>query len=255
MVDVPLRHKPLSQKRLSREPARSPAGGEVRPGRTERPGARWLFLALAAVIVAAGGLVLALMPRQGSLDLIKDRRPVMLTVAGHSLVVPANMLRAPSTRSGGRFDSVDLVLHWPDLEGFGERTAADFTSGDPRAPIIYATIGAQLAPLDATARLDTVYARFFSGKPLAGPAGLVGRALGSGSGFDGEIVYFVPSAPQPFVARCPATETPEVPATCLRDINFGKDLTILFRFDRSLLGQWQQLEAGMRRLAANVLVR
>jgi hypothetical protein len=208
-----------------------------------------------AVAVAIGAVLVAiLMPRQGSLDLVAKRTPVMLTVAGHSLVVPANMLRSPSARAGGRFDQVDLVLHWPDLDGYRERTAADFISGDARAPIIYATIGAQLAPLDATARLDTVYARFFTGKALAGPAGLVGRALGAGSGFDGEVVYFVPSAAQPFVARCPATETPEVPATCLRDINFAGDLTIAFRFDRNLLGQWQPLEAGMRRLAANVLV-
>ena len=250
MVDVPLRHKPSSQ---TRGAARSSAGGEARRKAGASLALR-LLLPLAAAIALAGGLVRTLRPRQGSLDLTTDRRPVMLEVAGHSLVAPANMLRSASVRSGGRFDQVDLVLHWPDLEGFSERTAADFTSGDPRAPIIYATIGAQLAPLDATARLDTVYARFFSGKPQAGPAGLVGRALGAGSGFDGEIVYFVPSAPQPFVARCPASETAEVPATCLRDINFARDLTISFRFDRNLLGQWQQLEAGMRRLAANVLV-
>jgi hypothetical protein len=248
MVDVPLRHKVAAA-----QPPRRNGVAQASPGRFRASG--WLWAGLAAACALAGAWLYATLQPQGVLDLTGDRTPVTLEAAGHSFIVPANMLRVAALRGGGRFERVDLVLHWPDLDGYTEKTAADFNSGDPRAPIIYATIGKQLAPLDATARLDTVYARFFSGKPVAGPAGLVGRTLSNDSGFGGEVVYFVPGAPQPFVARCPATETPEMPATCLRDINFGGDLTILFRFDRSLLSQWQQMEAGMRRLAANVLVR
>jgi hypothetical protein len=245
MVDVSLRHKsPI---------ARGDRAHKIQPGTKRRRTAVWLAAALA--FIAGGAWIYWSTQPQGALDLVSERRPVELTVAGHSLVVPSNMLRSAAVRAGGAFDQIDLVLHWPDFDGYSEQTAADFTRGDPRSPVIYATIGRQLAPLDATARLDTVYARLFAGKPLPAPAGLVGRTLAPGSGFDGDVVYFVPSAPQPFVARCQAAETPEVPSTCLRDINFGGDLTILFRFDRSLLGHWQQIEAGMRRLAANVLVR
>jgi hypothetical protein len=245
MVDVPLRHKSAT--------AASAGRGEAKPGSAWQRWVPWAAAALAAV--AVGGWYYATVAPRGALNLVSDRTPVALTVAGHRLLVPANMLRTAASRRGGNVEQADLVVHWPDLDGYTPRAAADFMTGDPRAPIVYVTIRGQESPLDATARLDTVYARFFTGKPVAGPTGLVGRALSADSGFGGEVVYFLPAAAQPFAARCFATETPEVPATCLRDINFGGDLTILFRFDRNLLGQWQQLEAGMRRLAANVLVR
>ncbi len=206
------------------------------------------------MLAAIAGVPLYLHNRSpGALDVVADPTPVSLTVAGHNLQVPANMLRSGALRRGGAVPSVEIAVHWPDFGGYTAATAEDFIRGDPRAPIVYVSISAQSTPLDATARLDSVYARFFTGGAVAGPAGLVGRTLNPDSGFGGEIVFFPPSAPQPFVARCLASETPEVPATCLSDINFGRDLTILFRFDRNLLGQWQRLEAGMRRLAVNLL--
>ena len=248
MVDVSLRHK-------SR-----PAGGERARSAPERAAgyyslAPWIFAGVTALILVAAALIYFHGMQQGALDLVTDTTRVPLEVAGHRFSVPANMLRSGRLRRGGRVETINLALHWPDLAGYSDATAADFISGDPRAPIVYVTISKRLAPLDATARLDTVYARFFTGKPIAGASGLVGRTLSPGSGFDGEVIYFLPSAPQPFVARCPATATPEVPSTCLRDINIGADLAILFRFDRNLLGQWQPLEAGIRRLAADVVAQ
>jgi len=247
MVDVSLRHKPSPG--VPRE-----AGPLLDKTSAARARAWRLFAGLVGLAVIAGALYLHGLG-QGTVGGVTDPTPVALTVAGHDLLVPANMLRDGALRHGGTVARVDIALHWPDFRGYTEATADDFIRGDPRAPIIYASISGQVSPLDATARLDTVYARFFTGEPVAGPAGLVGRTLNPDSGFGGEIVYFLPSAQQPFVARCPARETPEVPATCLRDINLGSDLTILFRFDRNLLGHWQQLEAGMRQLTANLLVR
>lgn len=253
MVDVSLRHKsrPADETRTSAVHAR--AAPERATGYHSL--APWIFIGVVALALVAGALVYFRGLQQGALDLVTDTTPVSLEVAGHRFEVPANMLRSGALRRGGRADTIDLALHWPDLAGYSDATANDFASGDPRAPIVYVTISKQLAPLDATARLDTVYARFFTGKAVAGAAGLVGRTLSPDSGFEGEVIYFFPSAPQPFVARCPATATAEVPATCLRDINIGTDLTILFRFDRNLLAQWQLLEAGIRRLATEVAAR
>jgi len=248
MVDVSLRHK--SSPRVSRE-----VGSRLDKTSDARSRSRWLFAGLVGLAAVAGVALYLHGLGQGAIDGVADPTPVALTVAGHDLRVPANMLRDGALRHGGTVDRVEIAVHWPDFGGYAEATADDFLRGDPRAPIVYGTISGQASPLDATARLDTIYTGFFTGKPMAGPAGLVGRALSPESGFGGEIVYFLPSAPQPFVARCLASETPEVPATCLRDINFGNDLTILFRFDRNLLGQWQQLEAGMRRLAVSLIVR
>ena len=205
-------------------------------------GLGWLFHAAIAAYHA----------RMTLTGLVADPRPVDLTIAGEQLAIPANMIRFAAARAGGAVDRVDLVLHWPALDGYSERLAEAFKDGSPSAPIIYATI-ARRDRLDDAARLDHVYQRFFVGDPVAGPAGLVGRRLSEDSGYGREIVYFMPDGPRPFVARCPTISTPEMPPTCLRDVNLGRGLTLVYRFHNDLLAAWRALDTGIRALAMGFL--
>ncbi len=140
-----------------------------------------------------------------------DTTPVRLTIGAETLSIPANMLRFAAARAGGLADHADLALLWPGLDGYSDENAAAFMEEAVSPNVIYATIAPRESALDSTGRLDPIYARLFVGKPMPGPAGLVGRALGPDSGYDGEIVYFSPEGPAPFVARCPATTDPNVP--------------------------------------------
>ena len=220
---------------------------------------RPLVLVVAGIllVVAIGGLVSALIDAYHdamvATDLTADATPVKLAIGADLLVIPANMLRSGRTRNGGPVERADIALYWPTFAGYTEATADIFTDGGPTAPIVYATIAARDQPLDATGRLDEVYARFFVDKPLPGPSGLVGRRLNADSGYGGEIVYFMPSEPRPFVARCLAEATAEVPATCIRDVNFGRGLSVLYRFNGDLLTDWRALDAGMQKLVAGFL--
>jgi hypothetical protein len=186
--------------------------------------------------------------------LTADRTPVSLAIGAEELAIPANMIRSDRTRRGGPVERADLALYWPTLDGYTDDLADAFRNDGPDAPIIYATISTRDERLDATGRLDEVYSRFFIDKPLPGPAGLVGRKLKPESGYGGEIIYFMPSEPRPFVARCLAEATPEMPATCLRDVNFGRGLSVLYRFNRDLLADWRNLDAGMQKLVGGFLV-
>ena len=170
--------------------------------------------------------------------------PVAMIVAGEPMEVPANMIRFRSDRRGGALDRLSLLLHWPDLGGFSEAVAEDFKSPAPTAPLIFVTISARDTHLDATARLKPVYARFFEGPPIAGPAGLVGHRLAADSGYGGEIVFAAPG-PRGFVARCLAEQSSEIAATCIRDVNVGQGLSMLYRFNRSMLADWQAMDAGL----------
>ena len=251
MVDVSLRDKreeaaPVGATPIRGKSARVAAGGRgfLRPA---------LAAVAAALVLAIGAAIVD--------GLIEDYRdgivlrglggkpsPVALIVAGEAVTIPANMIRFRSERRGGAVDRVDLLLHWPSLEGFSEALADDFK--DPAAPLVFVTIAARDTPLDSAARLKAVYARFFEGPAIAGPAGLVGRRLTEESGYRGEIVYYAPGAGAGFVARCLAEETPEIPATCIRDVNVGAGLSMLVRFDRALLADWPAMDAGLARLAA-----
>ena len=212
-----------------------------------------------ATLVVAGVIVHLLInayrDRMTLTGLSDDPTPVALAIAGEPLAIPANMLRYAATRRGGPVERADLIMQWPTLQGYSDRSDGAFTQVVPSAAIVYATISARDSALDASQRLDEVYARFFTGKALPGPAGLVGRTLTADSGYAGEIVFFSPHQPRPFVARCLAGATAEIPSTCLRDIQFGRGLMLLYRFDRELLPDWQALDTGLRTLAAGFLKR
>ena len=174
--------------------------------------------------------------------------PVSLIVAGEPMVIPANMIRFRAERRGGPVDQVDLIFQWPSLDGFSDERADDFRDPSPTAPLIYVTISARENSLDSTARIDSIYARFFEGPDIPGPVGLVGRALNTESGYGGEIVYFEPHGANPFVARCPAEATAEIPATCIRDVNTGQGLSMLYRFNQAYLADWRTMDDRLRRL-------
>ena len=103
--------------------------------------------------------------------------PIALTVGSEPLVIPANLIRFPTDRRGGLVTAVDLLLHWPSLDGFSEERAKEFRDGSPQAPLVYVTITEAETPLDSTARLADIYGRYFAGPAVPGPGHLVGRYM------------------------------------------------------------------------------
>ena len=231
--------------------------GPTSERRIVRPGA-----AIAIIILALVALVIGV---NAAIENYRDQialkgfdgkpSPIALTVAGEGLTIPANLIRFRAERRGGAVEQVDLLLRWPSLEGFSEGFADDFTDASPEAPLVFVTITARTTELDATARLGPIYERFFEGPAISGPAGLVGRALEPDSGYHGEVVYFTPNRALPFVTRCLAEATLEIPATCLRDLNVGKGLSMLYRFNRTRLGDWQAMDTALRNLVEGLLAR
>ncbi|HVY20567.1 MAG TPA: hypothetical protein VHA70_10885 [Bauldia sp.] len=248
MADVSIRHRQAA-------PAQAP-GPQLRLLQPYKP----LVLTVASIllIIAIGGLTRSIIEvyhdAMTLTGLSADPAPVHLAIGPEELAIPGNMIRSDRTRRGGPVERADLALFWPTLEGYSPQLADVFQNAGPNAPLIYTTISTRDEPLDSTGRLDEVYSRFFVEKPLPGPSGLVGRKLSAESGYGGEIIYFIPSEPRPFVARCVADGTPEMPAMCLRDINFGRGLSVLYRFNRSLLPQWRQLDAGIQKLVTGFIV-
>jgi hypothetical protein len=233
---------------------------EVRHGQSGHGG--WLrplgVGLLAVVLVIAAGVAVWNLVRHyhDSVTLAgrtSDTTPVVFTIAGNDLAIPANMIRSSRQRRGGAVERVDLILDWPDLRGYSAETAEPFRSGSPIAPLIYVSLSPADSSMDSSARLEPVYSRFFTGDAVTAPTGLIARRLSDDSGYRGEEVVYEPLASRPFVARCVAKATPEIPATCMRDVLVAPGLSMLYRFDRFYLGDWQAIDAGLRDLAAGLL--
>jgi hypothetical protein len=230
-----------------------------RPARRRKTPSRTMILSVLGVVTIAG-FAYAI---SSAIDDYRDRvvlkglggrpLPVNLIVAGEPMVIPANMIRFRPERRGGAMDRVDLLLQWPSLEGFSEERAEDFRDTSSDAPLIYVTLSARATDLDSTARLKSLYPRFFDGPAFDGPAELVWRKLSPESGYRNELLYYS-EGPDSFVARCMARETPEMPATCIRDVNVGRGLSMLYRFNRSHIADWRMIDQGLKRLI-NVWLR
>ena len=182
-----------------------------------------------------------------------DPSPIAVMVAGETLAIPANMIRFPGARTGGTVESVDLLLRWPGLDGYSADSADAFRDGSALSPLVYVTIVQRDNPLDSDGMLAAVYERFFAGEAIEGPSGLTGRRMTADSGYRGEEVFYAPRQSPAFVARCLSEATPEVPATCIRDVNIGAGLSMLYRFNRFFLGDWQAMDSDLKQLAARFL--
>lgn len=254
MVDVSLRHKRADG------PATRDAGRYGASPLRRRPRSpAWLLrpvplavggiLAAIALIVGGRAAITAYHASTVLSGFVSEVSPIEVTIAGHHLAIPANMIRSAKVRRGGETELVELALHWPTLSGYSEGLAEEFRGETGSSAILYASLSPQSLPADSTGRLVSVYARFFEGPASPGPNGLVGRRLAADSGYGGEILYFTPKEIEPFVTRCIDSRDSGLRGTCMRDIALGNGLALQYRFDSALLGQWESLDSAMRRLA------
>ncbi len=229
------------------------ASRQPRPASSISP----VLFGLCALLIIAG-IAAAAWAIDGAINRYHDRialkglngkpKPIELTVGEDDLVIPANLIRFPTDRRGGLVTAVDLLLLWPSLDGYSEERAKEFRDGSPQSPLIYVTITEAETSLDSTSRLAGIYKPHFTGPPIRGPGHLVGRRMADDSPWRGEIVYYQPRSAEPYVVRCLAEETDLIPATCIREVNIGGGLAMLYRFNRTWLGDWPTMDDRLRRL-------
>jgi len=207
-----------------------------------------ITLVVAILIVLANLAVYWLRGEAIKAGLSTDTRPVHVELATKNLEVPANMIRFSDQRRKGPHDRLDLVVQWPTMSGYSERTAGAFDDVSPDAPLLFLSVRPRGDSVDSTTRLIGLYTRFFDGSGGPGPAGLVSRRLQPGSGYDSEEIFFEPGSTDPFSARCAKNTNDVIPTTCLRDINIGEDLTVSSRFRKPLLADWRRLDPAIRML-------
>ncbi|PZO80500.1 MAG: hypothetical protein DI629_07095 [Mesorhizobium amorphae] len=178
-----------------------------------------------------------------------------VVVGNDVLTVPLNMIRSPTARSTGTASRLDLYWRWPALDGYSEAARGDFNNADGSRNIVFATIEPRGMSRDMSGRLEPVYAPLLEDGVSEGPAGLSVRNLRRDSGYTDETLVVGPAeGGARFVARClagPAAETSLAP--CERDLFIGKSLSLTYRFPKSLLGNWRELDGRIRERAASLL--
>jgi len=210
----------------------------------------WLLLAVVAlfllsVAVNIGGRLLGpLIARGGHSD---STQTYEIIIGNNVLSVPANMIRFSNQRRDGVTARLDLYARWPGLTGYTERDRAIFNLLTPKRHLIFLSIEQRTMSRDMSGRYLPIYAELIEREGETAPGNLTVHRFLEDSGYKGEeLVLSDPSSGRPeFVARCLADSTAESFNSCERDVQFGRDLQILYRFPRSMLGDWKSLDKAV----------
>jgi hypothetical protein len=212
-----------------------------------------LLFALAAVaglIVLAGAVVALVMWPRWPVAIAPDAPSVPVTVGGVVFNVPPTAFRVPVQRAPGTQARLDLAFLWPSLKPPGPAAKPAIADEPPPIDRLFVTIAAQTTALPPTERVKTIYPRYLADTQYDGPDGLKLISFRDGTPYQGEDIYFDPSAQPGFLVRCSRPGKAGTPGMCLSERRIGNaDVTV--RFPSEWLNEWRKVAAGIETLIAS----
>ena len=205
-----------------------------------------LVVLFALIFGAVGYIGYVLWPRWPGPPVAHDAPPLPITIAGVAFNVSPAAMRVPVQRRPGAHERVDLSYLWPSLE------PPDPTTGVPTAPTrtlerLFVTIAAAGNAMPPTERVKTIYPRYATVEPVAGPNGLAVLAFREGTPYQGEDLVYDGAEPDRFLVRCSRNGAGPTPGTCLYERRIeAADLVV--RFPRDLLNDWRMVASGIEQL-------
>lgn len=178
-----------------------------------------------------------------------DTKPVSVTIGEDALRLAANTIRFPSERVDGAAERVDLYLTWPQMQGYGEADRLRFDDISQSSSLIFLQLSQSTMSRDMSGRLEPIYSHIMDGAAFAGPYGLTAHRLRADAGYNDEVLLTAPRTGEPdYVVRCilPASPDQATSGDCQRDVKVGKDLSVLYRFSSSQLGDWRAMDAAVQ---------
>lgn len=214
-----------------------------------------VLAALSAAISIAGKFYGASISMGGNTDVRTARE---IVIGNNVIRVPENEIRFDRQRVDGVTGRLDLYWRWPQLDGYSREASAAFNNSDNSKSILFVSFEPKIMSRDMSGRFEPIYKSLVVEPPAPGPAGTRLYAFSENSGYLNETLVVGPEAAgrAPYVARClSGSAAEEALAPCERDIEVGDDLSLIYRFPKSLLADWSALDAAVRRKAGAMLLK
>ncbi len=210
---------------------------------------------LTGIVVVSFTLGAQYFGRQAIKSINSDDLSIKQIIVGNDVVnIPANVFRLKNQREATTSKRLDLFYLWPDFEGYSLARHDRFYGKEASSDnLIFVTIENRKISLDMSARLEAVYSQLLEGAPQKTNFGLVFQRLKPEAGYSGEELFYDKNSPSPYVVRCQREPSAQTSASCMRDINIGKGLSLTYRFSRDLLANWRSIEATIVNLSAGYL--
>jgi len=212
-----------------------------------------LVMLITLAIGAVGFIAYVLWPRWPGPPVTRDAPALPVTIAGVAFNLPPAAIRVSVQRRPGAHERVDLAFLWPSLEppDPNAKIAAPAASAPPVSARmlerVFVTIAAAGDALSPPERVKTIYPRYATTAPIAGPSGLAVLAFREGTPYQGEDLIYDAEVPTNFLVRCSRNGAGPTPGTCLYERRIeAADLVV--RFPRDWLGDWRQVAENIDRL-------
>lgn len=179
-----------------------------------------------------------------------ETKPVEVIVGGTRFLVPANYTRFAYARRGGIFDRVELYALLPDLAPYTPARANEFQDNSAESRVIFFQIETGAEAMTEADRYRKVYRRLITDpQGRRGPHGLRRYDFDPATGYkDEELLVREESDGTLMVLRC-FKELPTIPSpNCRRDLKLSDKLVLSYRFQRAELGNWRDIDRGLRTL-------
>ncbi len=178
-----------------------------------------------------------------------NSEPVALNVHGLKLWIPANYLQYESARQGGVRKDLALFAILPDMAGWSNWEASNFSGNTPDSPVVFMLIREERVNLTEADRLSRIYLAYVTnprGEP--GPFGLTQYTFREDSGYRSEDLFVGETASGVEVLRCVRLSATVPSPSCLRDMPLAHGVALSYRFKREHLARWQMIGEGVERL-------
>lgn len=177
-------------------------------------------------------------------------RTVSLDLAGQKFFIPENYLRRSDNRGGGEAKQIEIHAVLPSLEGFSDDTLELFNDKTNDSSVIYITLTAPQRIMRPAERFHQIYPYYFTGEERQGEYGLKLRNMDENSGFSDFDILYQQVGNRFYLFHCLKPQNDLMPSDCLADMIVEPKILARYRFRRSALKNWQEVDASIETLLA-----
>jgi hypothetical protein len=187
----------------------------------------------------------------------EETQPVDVTIAGIRHLIPTNYTRFAYGRKGGIQDKIELYALLPDLKPYEPDLVEAFQDASASSHVVYFDIEEQRRDtLTEDNRFRKIYLKLVTDPDgQRGPYGFRRYVFDRSTAYrDEELFVREHNDGTVVMLRCYQDRPRIASPTCRRDLELGNGLLLHYRFMRSQLADWQQIDESVRALARSFQV-
>lgn len=181
--------------------------------------------------------------------------PITLSIGGRQFLIPENFTQFPRARRGGTRANVALYAMLPDLDPYTIATETIFENNEPDSPIVNFQLESVRSPLNETQKIEKIYMpKVVDREGERALYGLTHFRFVEGTGTQNQDLFLgEDDLGRTAAIVCDRNLQEIIPPSCRRMTDLTEGVVLNYRFKRSRLRDWKEIDGSVRTLALSFL--